>query len=126
MASEPLPLDTSKSFNLDKNITLGGTSLAIKVSASSDHDVVDAILTGKQFPDRNITLADISLQEQTDQSLTLGTLGGSITFGLSGGLGGSAGVFKSAADATAALQLDDTPKLTLPASETGNDRFLVM
>ena len=126
MASEPLPLDSSNSFDLDKNITLGGAALAIKVSGSSDHDVVDAILKNLPFPDRDITLVDISLQEQTNRSLSLGTEGASVTFGLGGGVGGNAGVFKSATDAVAALQLEDTPKVTLPASASDNDRFLEM
>jgi len=87
MASQPVPQSSSgRSFELDKNLTLGNTSLTLEVSGSSDHDVFDAIVGNTPFPERpdgKIALANLSLKEQTGQQLSWGATGASVSFGAS-------------------------------------------
>jgi hypothetical protein len=129
MATDPAPLGPSSSFELDKSITLGNTSLTLEVTASSDHDVFDAILHDQPFPERSdgkIPLADVNLKEQAGKSLSLGSSGATVTFSAAAGFQTGLGVFNSVADAIDSIQLQDAPELDLKVSGDATDKFLVM
>jgi len=130
MATEPMPHPIlGKSFDLDKTITLGNTSLSVEASASSDHDIFDAIVHNTPFPDRSdgkIPLASLTLKEQAGQTISLGSTGAAVTFTASADFQTGVGVFNSGTDAVGSLQLDDAPQLKLKPSGTGDDKFLVM
>lgn len=130
MASQPVPQSSSgRSFELDKNLTLGNTSLTLEVSGSSDHDVFDAIVGNTPFPERpdgKIALANLSLKEQTGQQLSWGATGASVSFGASADFETGVGVFNLPADAIGSLQLEDGGQLDLHLSGGTDDKFLVM
>ena len=46
-----IPISSTK-FQLDKTIVAPGGSVTVDVGASTDHDVLDAILENKPFPER--------------------------------------------------------------------------
>lgn len=129
MATEPITVGSKNSFDLDKTVTLGGTTLTIEVTGTSDHDVFDAILHDQPFPDRpdgEIPLANVNLKEQADKTISLGSSDAAVTFGASAGFETGMGVFDSAAHAVASIQLQDAPNLNLKLPGTDTDKFLVM
>jgi hypothetical protein len=130
MASNPSsPIRPSGSFDLDKTVTVGNSSLTIDVSATSDHDVFNAILKDEKFPDRpdgKIVIGNVSLKESGNKAISLGTVGASVTFGASGGFQTGIGVFDSASDAVGSLQLEDGAEINLTLPGKDSDKFLVM
>src|SRR5438445_13505843 len=62
-----IPISSTK-FQLDKTIVAPGGSVTVDIGASTDHDVLDAILENKTFPDRlegKIELGSIDLKAET-------------------------------------------------------------
>lgn len=130
MATKSVLVAPGAVFDLDKTVTLDAdSSLTVEVSGASDHDVFDAIVNNQPFPDRpegKIPLGRIDLKAQTGKNFTFGTAGAAVAFKASAEFQTGMGVFNFPADATASLQLVNTPRLNLAVPGADTDKFLVM
>ncbi len=123
-----IPISSTK-FQLDKTIVAPGGSVTVDIGAASDHDVVDAILENKPFPDRpegKIELGSIDLKAETGKTFALNAGQATIGFKASGEFKTGLGVFNSAADAIDSLELEDAPQLTLSIPGSSTDKYLVL
>ena len=130
MATKPAAIPGGSTFDLDKTVTFGDSSLTAEVTGTSDSDVVDAILNNKPFPDRadgKIALGHVGLKAETGKSFSFGSAGtGSVTFGGSAGFETGIGVFDASSDAVDSLELDDAPELEISIPDQKDNKFLVM
>jgi hypothetical protein len=123
-----IPISSTK-FQLDKTIVTPGGSVTVDIGASTDHDVLDAILENKPFPDRpdgKIELGSIDLNAETGKTFAFNAGQTTIGFQASAEFKTGLGVFSSAADAIGALQLEDGPQLNLSIPGNATDKFLVL
>jgi len=123
-----IPISSNR-FQLDKTITAPGGSVTIDIGASTDNDVLDAILENKPFPDRpdgKIELGSIDLKGETGKAFAFNAGQTTIGFQASAEFKTGLGVYNSAADAIGALQLADGPQLNLSIPGSTTDKFLVM
>jgi len=109
------PNGFSRDFPIDAGIfTSAKVSL---VDASTDADARDAILavSSDKFPDRDIQLGHIAFSADSGQvTLKPETVGGAaVSFDFSASAHASAGVYSKAADAIAALDLQDAPSVKI-------------
>jgi len=129
MASPNVISINGNEFQLDTTITAPGGSATIDIGATTDHDVLDAILENKPFPERpngKIELGSIDLQGETGKSFIFNAGQATIGFHASAEFKTGLGVYNSAADAIGALQLADGPQLDLSIPQSTTDKFLVM
>jgi hypothetical protein len=123
-----IPISSTK-FQLDKTIVAPGGSITVDIGASTSHDVVDAILENKPFPDRpdgKIEIGSIDLKAETGKTFAFNAGPSTIGFTASAELKTGMGVFNSAADALASLDLEDAPQLTLSIPGASSDKYLVL
>jgi len=123
-----IPISSNK-FQLDKTITAAGASVTIDISASTDHDVLQAILDNKPFParpDGKIELGRIGLEAETGKTFEFNAGQTTIGFQASAAFKTGLGVFDSSTDAIASLQLQDTAQLNLAIPGSSTDKFLVL
>jgi hypothetical protein len=123
-----IPISSTK-FQLDKTITASGGSVTVDISASTDHDVLKAILDNKPFPDRpdgKIELGRVGLEAETGKTFAFNAGKTTIGFHASADFKTGLGVFGTAADAIGSMQLQDSPQLNLTIPGSGTDRFLVL
>jgi hypothetical protein len=117
-----------KTFNLDPNILGPDSSASISVSATTDADVLQAIVKDDPFPTRpngQIPLGNIALAA-TGTPVNFKANGGSVSFGFEASFRTGAGVFDKAADAIATLQLGAPSALNLDIPGEPTDRYLLM
>lgn len=106
MASPIVIPITSTKFQLDKTIVIPGGSVTVDIGASTAHDVVEAILANKLFPDRpdgKIELGSIELTAETGKNFTFNAGQTTVGFQASANLRSGLGVFTKAEDAINAL-----------------------
>jgi len=117
------PTAFSKDFPLDAGIF---TTAKVTIAGSTDANVVEAILANDEFPDGNIQLGHISLTADTGKvSLKpAAAAGATVSFDLSASAQSGMGVYGKSADAIAALNLTNAPKIVIPGTPT--QRFLLM
>jgi hypothetical protein len=123
-----IPISSTK-FQLDKTIVAPGGSATVDIGASSDHDVLDAILENKPFPDRpegKIELGSIDLKAETGKTFAFNAGQTTIGFHASAEFKTGLGVFNDATDAIGALQLEDGPQLNLIIPGSATDKYLVL
>ena len=123
-----MPIRSSK-FQLDKTIVAPEGSLTIDIGATTDHDVIDAILEQKPFPDRpggEIELGSIELKGETGKTFTFNAGQTTMAFHASAAFKTGLGVFSAAADAIAALQLQNGSEINLNIAGATTDKFLVL
>ena len=123
-----IPMSSTK-FQLDKTIVAPGGSVTVNIGASTDHDVLDAILENKPFPDRpdgKIELGSIDLQADTGKTFAFNAGQTTIGFKASAEFKTGLGVFNAGADAISSLQLEDGPQLKLSIPGSATDKFLVL
>jgi hypothetical protein len=123
-----IPISSTK-FQLDKTVTAPGGSVTVDISASTDHDVLQAILDNKPFPDRpdgKIELGRIGLEAETGKTFAFNAGQTTIGFRASAGFNTGLGVFNAASDAIGSLQLQDSPDLNLTIPGSSTDKFLVL
>jgi len=123
-----VPLSNTK-FQLDKAIVAPEGSLTVDIAASTAHDVLDAILENKPFPDRpdgKIDLGSIAVKGETGKALAFDAGKSTVSFQASADFTTGLGVFSRAADAIAALQLENGSELDLNFGGTASDKFLVL
>jgi hypothetical protein len=129
MASPIVIPITSTKFQLDKTIVVPGASVTVDIAASTAHDVVDAILANKPFPDRpdgKIELGSIELKAETGKSFAFNAGQTTVGFHASADFRSGLGVFSKASDAIDALQLQNAPQLNLSMAGSDTDKFLVL
>ena len=123
-----IPISSTK-FQLDKTIVAPGGSVTVDIGASTDHDVLDAILENKTFPDRpegKIELGSIDLKAETGKTFAFNAGQTTIGFKASAEFKTGLGVFNAAADAIGSLQLQDCPQLNLSIPGSATDKYLVL
>ena len=123
-----IPISSTK-FQLDKTITAAGSSATIDIGTSTDHDVLQAILDNKPFPDRpdgKIELGRVELKAETGKEFAFNAGQTTIGFQASAEFKTGLGVFDVAADAISSLQLEDSPGLNLTIPGSGADKFVVL
>ena len=123
-----IPINSTK-FQLDKTIVAPGGSVTVDIGASTDHDVLDAILENKPFPDRpagKIELGSIDLNAETGKTFAFNAGQTTIGFKASAEFKTGLGVFNAASDAIGSLQLEDAPQLTLSIPGSSTDKYLVL
>lgn len=123
-----IPISSTK-FQLDKTITAAGSSATIDIGATTDHDVLQAILENKPFPDRpdgKIELGRVELKAETGKTFAFNAGQTTIGFQASAEFKTGLGVFDGAADAIGSLQLEDSPRLNLTIPGSSADKFLVL
>jgi len=129
MASPTVISISSTTFQLDKTIVAPGGSLTVDIGASTDHDVLDAILENKPFPDRpggKIELGSIELKAETGKTFAFNAGKTTIGFQASVAFKTGLGVFNAADDAIGSLQLADLPQLNLSIPGSATDKYLVL
>ncbi|HXU18270.1 MAG TPA: hypothetical protein VN708_24395, partial [Terriglobales bacterium] len=92
-----IPISSNK-FQLDKTITAAGGSVTIDIRASTDHDVLQAILDNKPFParpDGKIELGRIGLEAETGKTFEFNAGQTTIGFQASAAFKTGLGVFDS-------------------------------
>lgn len=122
-----MPISSTK-FQLDKTIVAPEGSLTIDIGAATDHDVIDAILENKPFPDRpdgEIELGRIDVKGETGKTFAFNAGQTTIGFSASADLKTGLGVFNAAADAIAALPLENGSEIDLNITGSATDKFLV-
>ena len=120
-----IPISSSK-FQLDKTVVAPGGSVTVDIGASTDHDVLDAILENKPFPDRDIALGSLEVKGETGKTFAFSAGETVVGFQASAEFKTGLGVFGKANDALGSLQLEDAPALNLTIPGTATDRFLVL
>ena len=123
-----IPINSSK-FQLDKTIVAPGGSATVDIGASTDHDVLDAILENKPFPDRpdgKIELGSVDVEAETGKAFAFNAGQAMIEFHASAEFKTGLGVFNTAADAIGSLQLVDSPQLNLSISGSATHKYLVL
>jgi len=129
MASPIVSPITSTKFQLDKTIVVPSGSVTVDIGASTAHDVVDAILGNKPFPDRpdgKIELGSIELKSEMGKSFAFNAGQTTVAFQASADFRSGLGVFNKACDAIDALQLENAPQLNLNIGGSDTDKFLVL
>jgi hypothetical protein len=129
MASPIVIPITSTKFQLDRSIVVPGGSVTVEIGASTAHDVIEAILANKPFPDRpegKIELGSIELTAETGKSFTFNAGQTTVGFQASANLRSGLGVFNKADDAINALQLQNAPQLSTNVAGTESDKYLVL
>lgn len=122
------PISSTK-FQLDKTIVAPDGSFSVEIGASTDHDVMAAILDNKPFPDRSdgkIELGSIELNADTGKEFVFDAGQTTIGFRAAASFKSGLGVFNSAADAITSLQLSDGPEINLNLAGDGTEKFLVL
>jgi hypothetical protein len=123
-----LPISSAK-FQLDKSVVAPEGSVIVEIGASTDRDVMTAILDDKPFPDRpngKIALGGIELNAGTGRNFVFNAGETTIGFRASAEFRSGLGVFNSAAEAIASLQLTDGPEINLNLTGNGTEKFLVL
>jgi hypothetical protein len=123
-----MPISGTK-FQLDKTIVSPEGSLTVEIGASADHDVITAILDEKPFPDRangKIELGSIALKGDTGKNFVFDADQTTIGFQASAEFKRGLGVFNSAADVIASLQLRDGSEIDLNLGGDDSEKFLVL
>lgn len=119
----------NREFKLAPDILGPDSSESVSVSATSDADVIEAILHDTPFPARangKIDLEHISLEAQAGRSVVFQAAQTSVSFTASGGFKSGMGVFDNPADAIASLQLDSPPGLDVAINAAPGERCLLM
>lgn len=119
-----------KTFALDPGILGPNSSLDLKVSASTDADVLQALATNGAFPPRQsgvIDLTHISLVASGANPVAF-TGGGNTTvgFSFSAGVTAGVGVFGDPQAAIQSLGLGETPGLDLAIGAAANSRYMLL
>lgn len=120
---------SSTEFQLDKAVVAPEGSLTIDIGASTDHDVITAILENKPFPNRRngkIELGSIELKGDTGKNFAFDAGQTTIGFHASADFKSGLGIFDSAADAISSLQLTDASEINLNIIGDASQRFLVL
>ena len=113
----------SKEFALDAGIF---TAAKLTLSASTDANATQAILSNDKFPDGNIDLGHISFTADTGKvSLKTEMVdGASVSFQIVASAQSGMGVYSKSADAIKALNLAAPPLLTM--ADVAGQRYLLM
>lgn len=123
-----IPISSTR-FQLDKTIVTPEGSVTVDIGAATAHDVLDAILENKPFPDRpdgKIDLGSIELKGETGKTFAFNAGQTTIGFQASAEFKTGLGVFNAAIDAIHALQLENAPQLNLSIPGNATDKFLVL
>ena len=123
-----IPISSTK-FQLDRTIVAPGGSVTLDIGGSTDHDVLDAILENKPFPERpegKIELGSIDLKAETGKTFAFNAGPATVGFNASAEFKTGLGVFDSASDAIDSLSLKDAPELTLSLPASTNEKYLVL
>lgn len=129
MADPPVVPTSITKFKLDKTIVAPEGSLSVEIGASTDPDVMTAILNDRPFPDRpngKIELGSIELKGDTGKKFAFDAGQTTIGFHVSADFRSGLGVFNSAAAAIASLQLTDGSEINLNLVGHGTEKFLVL
>ncbi len=123
------PAALQKTFPLDPDILGPNSAVAVELGASTDADVVSAIVSNQPFPTRPngiIDLAHISLKASGANPVAFQGNGVTIGFGFSAGVTAGAAVFDNPQDAIAALSLGETPGLDLSIGAVAGARYALL
>lgn len=127
MSTSPVAHQFERDFPLDSTILGSDSAAKLSVSGSTDHDVVQAILTDSPFPQRDrIDIGHIQFETSAGKQVKFQAGSAQVQFSLSGGVSGGAGVFSNPADALASLSLDAPPQLDLALPSIPSARYLLM
>src|SRR5215469_16592662 len=121
--------DLQKSFPLDTDILGPDSSLGLQVGGTTDTDVVEAILTNKEFPTRPdgvIDLAHISLVASGGNPVAFKGGDTTVGFAFSAGVTAGLGVFDDPQAALQSLALGETPGLDLTIGGAPTSRYALL
>jgi hypothetical protein len=118
-----------KTFQLPAGILGPGSAESVSVSATTDADVVQALLTDAPFPERPngmLELGSVMLEASGGNQVSFNAGQGTVSFDFSAAFKKGVGVYDQSADAIAALQLDAPPQLDLTVAGAAGDRYVLM
>jgi hypothetical protein len=117
-----------KQFPLDPSVLGTNSSLTLGIKATTDADVLQAIMNDTAFPTRpsgQLALGSIELQS-SGSGISFNTGGnGTANFTFSAAFRTGVGVYDKSADAIQALKLDSAPNLDLTIPGDATSRYLL-
>jgi hypothetical protein len=119
-----MPPQLTKEFSIDSGVFTG---TEIDLSASTDSNAAQAILSNKPFPDGDIQLGHINISANTGEIVVKASAlptGAAVTFKVSASGESGLGVYRKPSDAISAMKLPGPLAFTLPDAE--GRRYLLL